>query len=225
MNVGQLMSGEVVAVAASTPLKEVAELLVDRNISGVPVCDAAGNVLGVLSDSDILWKTQGHLPERRPLFRWFVDRLGGDGLRLDARDAATAMTTPALTVSSTTDAAHAARMMVRSRVNRLPVVDEGRLVGIVTRSDLVRAFARPDEEIEREIVDDVLTRLWIDPEHVSVSVDTGEVALTGDVDNRSTAELLERHVRRVPGVISVACQLTWGVDDHALHARHLQRSL
>lgn len=221
MLIGDLMTRDVVAVSPGTPLKDVAALLVDHRISGVPVCDANGVVLGVVSEADILWKTQGHQPERGRFLHWFVDHTGGDDLRLNARDAGAAMTSPALTIEANVDAAKAARVMVEKRVNRLPVVDRGRLVGIVTRADLVRAFNRTDGEIEAEIRENVLLQtMWIDPARVDLSVEQGEVTLAGQVENRSGAELMESYVRRVPGVVSVSCQLTWAHDDRGRHIAH-----
>jgi CBS domain-containing protein len=105
--------------------------------------------------------------------------------------------------------------MIERAVNRLPVVEDGRLVGIVTRADLVRAFARADDDLAREIRDDVLLRaLWIDPNAVAVSVCDGAVALGGEVATRTDAELAHAHVERVPGVVSVeSTRLGWRRDD------------
>jgi CBS domain-containing protein len=221
MLVADLMTRDVASVTPGTSLKEVAALLVERRISGLPVCDASGTVLGVVSEADILWKTQGYPPERSRFLHWFVDQTGGDDVRLHARDAGSAMTAPAVTICSDTDAARAARLMVENRVNRLPVVDGGRLVGILTRADLVRAFTRVDEEIETEIRETVLLHtMWIDPSRVEITVEDGDVTLIGQVENRTGAELVESYVRRVPGVVSVSCQLTWAHDDRGRHVAH-----
>ena len=105
--------------------------------------------------------------------------------------------------------------MMESGVNRLPVLDaDDRLVGIVTRADLVRAFVRSDEEIERELREDVALRtLWIDPGRVAISVDRGEVLLSGEVESDADAELLERFARRVLGVVGVVSRLRWQVEN------------
>jgi osmotically-inducible protein OsmY len=100
--------------------------------------------------------------------------------------------------------------MLEERINRLPVVDvDGRLMGLVSRGDLVRAFARSDEEIQHEIEEDVLRRvMWLDPSDVSVTVSDGIVTLTGQVATGADADLLPRFTRRVPGVVDVESSLT-----------------
>ena len=93
-------------------------------------------------------------------------------------------------------------------------VEDGKLVGIVTRADLVRAFVRSDAEIAQEIRDDVVVReVWLDKHSVQVEVEDGEVTLAGTLDNRADAEVLEALVRRVPGVVGVDSKLTWRDDD------------
>ena len=84
------------------------------------------------------------------------------------------------------------------------------LIGIVTRADLVRAFVRSDEEIAREIRDDVIRRtLWLEPDPIEVAVHDGEVRLSGEVETKGDAELIPSFVQRVPGVVSVLSKLRW----------------
>ena len=101
--------------------------------------------------------------------------------------------------------------MLDEDVNRLPVVDpDGLLVGLVSRGDLIRAFARPDEEIRREIQDDVIHgAMWIDPKALDVSVTSGIVTLEGEVSSEADAELLPTFARKVPGVVDVHSTLTY----------------
>jgi len=213
------MSREVVTVGPTTPLKDVARLLSERKISGMPVCDD-GQVLGVVSEADIVWREQGFGPEKGRVLRWLVEQAGGDESRLAARTAGDAMSSPAVTIEPRASAARAARLMVERHVKRLPVVADGRLVGILSRGDLVRAFHRSDEEIETEIRDDVLLRvLWVDPETLDVRVDDGEVTLAGMVETRTVAEVVDAFVRRVPGVVGVTSSLGWRVDDLSRRTR------
>jgi CBS domain-containing protein len=215
MRVEDRMTRDVVAVAPGATLKEVADLLIEHGISGVPVC-SDGRVLGVVSESDILWKELRSLPDTDGVVVRLFERAYRDDRRRDALTAGQAMTSPPVTVQPEASVARAARLMIEHGVNRLPVVSSGRLVGILTRSDVVRAFRRSDEEIEREIRADVLRdALCVDPQSVSLAVAGGEVAIAGEVENRSTAGSIERRIRRVPGVASVRSDLRWQIDDRA----------
>jgi CBS domain-containing protein len=202
MTVEELMTRDVLTVPPETPLKELARLLRDRRISGVPVI-ANGELLGVVSETDIVAKEQGRVANR-PLRRKRDDKHA-------ATTAGEAMTSPPVTVPTWRSAAGAAAIMLEHGVNRLPAVDgDGRVVGIVSRADLVRAFARSDSEIAREIRDDVLVRsFWLDTSAMTLSVQDGEVTLEGEVDSEAVAETLPSVVERVPGVVSVDASLTW----------------
>ena len=213
VRVGEVMTRDVVSVTPDTPLKDVAAALVERGVSGLPVCDADGAVVGVLSEADLLVK-QGGAPERSGgLFAWLVDTASAPDLaKLRAHTAGEAMTAPAITVETASPVSEAARTMVSLGVNRLPVVEDGRLVGIVTRADLVRLFTRSDEEIARDIRQDVVKRLWIAPERIEVEVEQGEVVLRGEAETEVEAELLLKRIPLVAGVVGVRSELSWAVD-------------
>jgi CBS domain-containing protein len=209
MKIKEIMSSDVVTVTTDASLKKVAEILAERRISGLPVVDNDGFVVGVVSEADILFKERGPA-SRRGVFAWLLDLYGIEGqLKLEARTAGEAMTSPAIVIEPQRAVAEAAHVMLDRRVNRLPVVDGRRLVGIVTRSDLVSAFARPDEVIEREIREDVLEHtLWLrDPDSIKVTVENGTVKLEGIVDTATDAELVEVFAAKVPGVVEVDSSL------------------
>lgn len=210
MKVSDVMTANVVTVGAQTPLRDVAALLSERKISGLPVVEA-GQVVGVVSEGDIIAKERGRAPEHHGLLGALLDDRATAELKLEARTAGTAMTSPALTITPDRSVADAAGLMVDKGVNRLPVVDaEGQLLGIVTRADLVRVFVRSDAELEDEIREDVLLNtLWITPGNVNVTVEEGVVTLSGEVENRETAEMLPNFVRRVPGVVAVHTSVSW----------------
>jgi CBS domain-containing protein len=209
MKVADVMNTEVVTVGPRTPLKQVGQLMVTRRISGVPVVDDDETVLGVVSEADILVKERG-----RGGTSSLFERVLELDTRLEkyrARDAADAMTTPAVTIRPTRSLSEAAALMLDRSVNRLPVVDpRGRLVGIVTRADLVRAFVRDDAEIESEIREDVVLKTcWQSPDRFHLEVRNGEVSLEGRVADADSADMLLRFVERVPGVVNVRSALTW----------------
>jgi CBS domain-containing protein len=210
MKVADVMTVDVVTVGKKTPLRDVAALLTERRISGLPVVDE-GRVVGVVSEGDILAKERGRAAERRGLFGVLLDDRAKAELKLEARTAEAAMTSPALTIAPDRSVAEAAGTMVDQGVNRLPVVGtDGTLLGIVTRADLVRAFVRTDEELAEDIREGVLLKaLWITPGNVNVVVNEGVVTLRGEVENRATAEMLPDFVRRVPGVVAVLSDVTW----------------
>lgn len=214
MKVEDVMTREVKTVTPATPLREVARILAESRVSGVPVVED-GRVVGVVSEADILVKERGERPGRGGLLGLLWDERRELEAKLQARTAGEAMTSPAITIGPRRPVAEAAAKMIEEKVNRLPVVDdEGNLVGIITRADLVRAFVRSDAEIAREIREDVIFRtLWIPPEQVQVEVERGVVTLRGHVESKSDAELLPSFVQRVPGVISVDAQLTWEEDN------------
>ena len=217
MTVGDVMTRTVVSVRAWTPLKEVAQLLIERRISGVPVVDEAGGLLGIVSEADFLLKEQGAQAIRhRPLSRIFGESRASRSnlVKLGALTAGEAMTSPALTIAPDRHISEAAAVMTARGVNRLPVVDRGRLVGIVSRADLVRAYVRSDEELAATIRDDVLLRiLWLDPAQFTVAVHDGVASISGRVERRSTAEMVERAVSMVPGIVEVEPDLSWASDD------------
>ncbi|MEU7005161.1 CBS domain-containing protein [Streptomyces sp. NPDC046332] len=189
MKVGGLMTDDVVSAVPATSFREVAKLLAEHDISGVPVLDQDDRVVGVVSESDLLARHE-----------------------LTAR---ALMTTPAITVHAEETVADAARLMVRRGVERLPVVDEEeRLVGIVTRRDLLCVYLRPDEEIRRRIREDVLADAMDLPgDAVDVHVLDGVVTLGGHVRRRSQALMLVGLAERVDGVVAVVDQLSFHEDD------------
>lgn len=206
MQISDLMTTEVITVTPLTTLKDASRLLVDRDISGVPVVED-GRVVGVLSERDFLVKEQGRpIASPRRWLPWLAAESVDDLEKLEARNAAEAMSSPAVTIAPTASVAVAARCMLEAKVSRLPVVRGDELVGIVTRADLIRAFARSDAEVEREINLEVLSRqLLLEPREASASVHDGNVLVTAEqpVD----VEIVERLVARVPGVVSVTTVL------------------
>ncbi|WP_326648130.1 MULTISPECIES: CBS domain-containing protein [unclassified Streptomyces] len=219
--IGSLMVNDVVSVIPQTPFKEVAKLLAVHRISGLPVLDADDKVLGVISESDLMLRQAGETPTpggheaRAP---WRAQPSGDTStpeVKARAVTAGELMSRPAITVHVGDTIAEAARAMAKHRVERLPVVDEeGRLVGIVTRRDLLQVFLRPDPDIRREIVEEVLDRtLWLSPGTVEVHVIDGVVTLDGQLERFTTIPVAVRLTLQVDGVVSVIDKLTYRYDD------------
>lgn len=223
LKVHDVMTRSVVSVQLVTPLKEVATLLVDNRISGVPVLDIDGTVLGVVSEADLLIKAQGSDAIRHRTLARIPGMSRESRAQLDKLESVTAggaMTAPAITIESQRRITEAAALMTARKVNRLPVVDAGRLVGIVSRGDLVRAYVRSDDELARTIREEVLLRiLWLDPSLFTVTVIDGVARISGWVERRSTAEAIEGSIGMVPGIVDVQVDVGWHLDDsHAAAA-------
>ena len=214
--VKDVMTDNVVSITEETPYKEIVEAIAHHAVSAVPVVDNRQRVLGVVSEADLLHKVEFtglephvHLLERKAQ-RIAREKASGD----IARDL---MNSPAVTISSGASLAAAARIMDHERVKRLPVVDEqGRLVGIVSRADLLRVYLRDDAAIREEIREQVLRRtLWIDPDSITVEVGRGVVTLGGTADRRSTAQIAARLCQTVGGVVDVIDETRYEYDDTA----------
>lgn len=216
MRVRDVMTRRVISVEPETPLKEVARLLADHGISGVPVVEGR-RVLGVVSEADFLVKEQPAPSGRASPLAWLFDATDGQRARQDKLHATTAreaMTAPAIVIGPEHGIREAAALMTRNRINRLPVLEDGELVGIVTRADLVETFLVSDEALERRIGEEIIRdTMWMRPEEVEISVVEGIAQLAGTVDRRSTATILERLVGQVDGVVGVRSELRWELDD------------
>ncbi|MER6102905.1 CBS domain-containing protein [Streptomyces sp. NPDC001832] len=211
--VSEVMTRDVVTISPDTPFKEITSVLTTHGISAVPVVDTRGVPMGLVSEADLLRK-----PAEQP------DRCGEqeappgwphERAKARAENAAGLMTTPVVTAHADWPVPQAARTMDRHRVRRLLVVDEtDRVIGIVSRSDLLRVFLRPDEEIREEIRDDVLKgMLRLGGTEVQVQVHDGVVTLRGEVGNRSTAQIAEHLANGVDGVVTVRPLIDYAVDD------------
>ncbi|MFJ7587523.1 CBS domain-containing protein [Streptomyces sp. NPDC097617] len=213
ISVADLMTDEVVSVVPDTAFKDVAKLLAQYGVSGLPVLDDEDRVVGVVSQTDVLART---VPAPHP-----AQRSTTPARPLTAGDV---MSAPAVTIQAEETAADAARLLTRRGIERLPVVDEeDRLVGIVTRRDLLRLFVRPDSEIRRRVTDEVLTEvLGVPRGDVDVHVVDGIVTLDGRVELRSQLPALVSLVEQLDGVVAVASHVTARTDDApAAHAgRH-----
>jgi len=207
MKVRELMTADVVSVRPDASLREAATLLTEHRISGLPVVIGGGEVVGVLSEADIVAKASGAAPGHGGPLSWLFDP-EIEERKVVARTVGEAMTSPPLTIAPTRPVHEAARKMTSDHVNRLPVVEDGKLVGILTRADIVRAFTRGDSELATEIRDDILRRtFWVEPGSVAVTVADGRVTLKGEVETEADTEMLPIFVSRVPGVVSVHAEL------------------
>jgi CBS domain-containing protein len=219
--VGELMTAAVVHVRPETGFKEIARLLAEHDITSVPVVDREDRPLGLVSEADLLVH---EVAQDDPAGLLPTPRLTpGDRTRSQATTAAGLMSSPAVCARPEWTVVEAAGLMQRERVKRLLVVDEaGRLVGIVSRSDLLRVFLRQDRAIREEIRGELLARtMGIAPDSLDVQVHEGRVTLAGTVDHRGLVPVVERLCRGVDGVVEVTSSLACRTEGTvALHHAH-----
>ncbi|GGS89087.1 hypothetical protein GCM10010222_33220 [Streptomyces tanashiensis] len=215
--ISRLMTRKVVSVRGDASFKEIARTLSQHQVTAVPVLNGGGRVVGVVSEGDLLRKTAdqaaapGGLPAVPDLEAW--ERAKAEGTRAEEL-----MTAPAVCARPDWTVAEAARLMEVQGVKRLVVVDdEDRLVGIVSRRDLLGIFLREDDDIRREIVEDVLgDTLRLESAALGVEVHDGRVDLSGRLPFRGMIPAIERMCATVDGVVSVSCtRLAYDVDDTA----------
>ncbi|MEV4642924.1 CBS domain-containing protein [Actinoplanes sp. NPDC049548] len=212
-HVDDVMTTAVVTVAEDTPYRTVVDLLIRHRLSAVPVVDDFERVTGVVSEADLLRKIEYAGDEKPRLFEG--RRRRGDRVKADARTAADLMSSPPVIAPNGTPIAAAARLMDRENVKRLPVVDDlGRLVGIVSRGDLLKVHLRSDDDILHDVRDGIL-RVYLldDVPRVEVTVQDGLVTLKGRVDRWSSADIAKRLTRQIAGVVGVEDKLEYDYDD------------
>lgn len=211
--VENVMTRDVVCVNKDTPYKDLVKLLATRRVSAVPVVDDHRHILGVVSEADLLLKQER---PTRPLPRLLsTRRRRRERAKAKATVAATLMSQPPITISTGATLTEAAKRLHTEGVKRLPVIDAaGRLVGIVSRVDLLKMFLRSDEELHQEIVEDVIFGdLFMGPNRFDVHVEDGVVVLQGRCERRSLIPTVVRAVAAVEGVVRVENRLGYDVDD------------
>jgi CBS domain-containing protein len=192
-HVGDVMTSPVVSTGATATYRQLARLLTAHRISGVPVVDGLGRVIGVVSEADLLGRLDRGRRGRRS------GRAGKRGL-----SAGELMSAPPVTAMPSTPLAVAARRMRAADVKRLPVVDDlGMLVGIVSRTDLLRVFLRDDDEIAADVNDGLRRVFVLDARSIVVAVHEGVVTLRGELPSAEIIELLTAWVADLDGVVGV----------------------
>lgn len=213
MRVVDVMTAAVEVAHPEWSLKEAARAMIDYGVSGLPVVDDDGTVIGIITEADFIEAEADRAMGRRRLF----DTVFGDRRTKVPSTVSAAMTKSPFVADRNMMLSEAARLMTDRNVKRLPVVDpDGRLEGIVSRGDILVAFARDDDVIATEVQRGVIRRiLMLDSPDVSVRVADGVVTLTGEVPTRTDARLLEELAGRVEGVIRCDSDLSWAFDDVA----------
>ena len=217
-----VMQRELITAKAETTIDEAIRLMVANRISGLPIVDAAGAVVGILSEGDLLRRTE--LGTEARTSTW-IGWLAGQGraarayVREHARKVGEVMTAPVIAVGAQTPLAEVVSLMESRRIKRVPVVEDGRLVGMLTRSDLIRALegllpqadTRPvaDAELRRRLLASLREQKWAPRASFDVRVENGVAELLGVITDEPSREATRVLVENTPGVRAVVDHLTW----------------
>jgi CBS-domain-containing membrane protein len=206
--VKDVMSTHVIAVRQNASYKDMASMLHEQRVSAFPVLDEHNKVIGVVSESDLLTKEalEGTVPGM--LQSMMSQR---EHARASAVTAAELMTKPPVTIGPDEPVTQAARLMYSRRLKRLPVTsDDGTLIGIVSRADVLSVYSRPDADIQREIIQDlILGRFACDPAHFTVTVADGIVTIEGAPETDLVGRDIIDAARHVEGVVAVRDRLRY----------------
>jgi CBS domain-containing protein len=221
LTVSDVMTRTVVSVNAFASFKDIVRRMQEYRVSAVPVVDEDHLVLGLVSEGDLILKEDADLEGEPRVLDGVQHR--HDRSKAMGRIASELMTAPAITIGPAATLGDAARLMHSRAVKRLPVVDsdDGTILGIVSRTDLLKVFLRDDAEIAREVREDVIRRtLRIDPDTIRIVVRDGVVTMEGEVEHRRLRSVLERLVLSCEGVVGVDSRLTY-LPDHTVPLAHL----
>jgi CBS domain-containing protein len=210
------MTTDVVTATPETPVAEIAALLLERRISGLPIVGLDGQVLGIVSEGDLLRRVELGTERRRP--KWLQALVdpniqAADFSHSRGRHAADVMSNEIVSVTSDTDLTEIARLFEQRRIKRVPVIDNGRLVGIISRANLLRGLVayqappRQGTETDQSILETLRARLanekWLDLSRLNLIVTDGVVHLWGPLKSEEQQQALEVAARSVPGVRDV----------------------
>jgi CBS domain-containing protein len=220
-----IMTGPVITARPDAPVKDLVALMTTHRISGIPIVTEEGDLVGIVTEGDLLYKEIVPRPEqpsgvvRRLPLRAITEAVErarkAEGLRADE-----IMTAPVITVTEAATVQEIAGLMVKHGINRVPVARAGKVVGIISRADVLKAFRRPDEElaeaIRESLLHDFWVDLWVDVNRMTISVKGGVVHLAGVLERRSEKELVEKWTGMADGVVGVESRLTYDLDDREI---------
>ena len=222
MKAADVMTRNVLTVGPESSVAQAIRLMLDNNISGLPVLAADRKVVGILTEGDLLRRGETGTERHRP--RWLEILMGpgraaGDYVRTHGRKVEDIMSTDLVNVAADTPLDEVVGLMERRRIKRVPVVEGDALIGIVSRADLLRSLlgvldaqpaeARRDEEILELIQAELAKRSWVPRDGLSISVKDGVVDLNGVILEEEEREALRVVAENAPGVKAVEDHLVW----------------
>ncbi len=220
MNAAALMTAPAVTIPVDARIDDAVRLMIDNRLSGLPVVDADERIVGVLTEGDLLRRAELGTERKRP--RWLEFLLGGgagasDYVHAHGRRVSEVMTESPVFINERTPIPDIVDLMEKRRVKRLPVVRDGRVVGVVSRADVIRALASrklvtaptSDRDIHDQIVAGFRAQKWGPVSLVGVDVDHGEVTLTGAILDERERDAIRVLVENTPGVTKLHDNLAW----------------
>jgi CBS domain-containing protein len=222
MDANAVMTRRVLSVRPDDSLDHAIRMMLDNGISGLPVLDDDGRPVGMLTEGDLLRRAETQTERRRSRWLDFLlgpDRLAADYVRTHSRRVKDVMTPRVYTVTPETPLEEVVALMERRHIKRLPVLQDGRLIGIVSRANLVQALASvarelpqvaiADEQIRNRLWDELAARDWAEINLLNIVVHDGVVHLYGMVTGSREADALRTAAENIPGVKAVHNQLVW----------------
>ncbi len=226
MKAHEIMSGNVITASPTTPVRDVAALMTENRISGIPVVSDDGTVVGIISESDLLRRAElGTEPKRKWWLVFFSDpdAMAREYTKTHGLKAKDVMSRQVVSVAEDADLKEIADTLESRKVKRVPVLRDGKLVGIISRADLVRAFgkvevARPvapvdDDALQKLILSKMRAQDWLDGTYLNVAVRSGIVELRGFIATAEQRRALRVLIEGTSGVRQVDDQLTIGMPE------------
>jgi CBS domain-containing protein len=222
MNAADVMTHRVLSVGPGTSVAEAARMMLNNNISGLPVVDGGGRLLGIVTEGDFLRRAETGTERRRPRWLEFLlgpGRLADEYIRTHGRKIEEVMTPDVAAVSEDAPLGEIVRLMERRRIKRVPVTRDGKVIGIVSRANLLRALAsvgdelRPsaasDAELRRLVLSELDRQPWSQRTTVNIVVRNGIVELWGVIFDERQREALRVVVENIGGVKGIKDNLIW----------------
>ena len=226
MNAADIMTQPVISVTAETTIAEAARLMLQHRISGLPVVDRSGSVVGIVTEGDLLRRSELGTERRRT--RWIElligpGRLAAEYVDAHGRKVGDVMSEDVMSVTPQASLPEIVELMEKRRIKRLPIIEDGRLVGIVSRANLLRALvqtlvrqaatdgkvASSDAEIRDRILGEISKEPWGPRSSVDVTVKNGVAELHGSITDERERTAVQVVAENVPGVKAVHNNIVW----------------
>jgi CBS domain-containing protein len=222
MEARQVMTSPTITIGPDVPVRQAIETMLRAHVSGLPVVDAQGGLIGILSEGDLLRRAEIGTQKHRPKWLDFLlgpGRSAQDYVHSHSRRVADMMTDEPVSVTEEASLEEVVALMEKKRIKRVPVLRNDRVVGIVTRSDLLRAFlnateatelpAGGDEQIARDLLAEIDRQNWATPGSIHVAVRDGHVTLSGTIFDERERDAIRVCAENSPGVRGVTDQMIW----------------